>query len=170
MMVSMGAVSQGTPVVTIVHDCQVLLGTGQQGLRLHCVPCRAWRRSARLDSLGAAARPCPRWVWGTSYLHPAVQPTQLGPYPCQLLHPLLFDQVVDIPETLLEDHDLTVDYILTPTRVITTGCERPKPTGIVWSKVGHRGVERGPWLIGTCSFPAFSVWHGSCPQACMAVR
>lgn len=24
MMVSMGAVSQGTPVVTIVHDCQVL--------------------------------------------------------------------------------------------------------------------------------------------------
>nr|XP_019790650.1 methenyltetrahydrofolate synthase domain-containing protein isoform X6 [Tursiops truncatus] len=64
MMVSMGAVSQGTPVVTIVHDCQV----------------------------------------------------------------------VDIPETLLEDHDLTVDYILTPTRVITTGCERPKPTGIVWSK------------------------------------
>ncbi|TKC41323.1 hypothetical protein EI555_003894 [Monodon monoceros] len=68
MMVSMGAVSQGTPVVTIVHDCQV----------------------------------------------------------------------VDIPETLLEDHDLTVDYILTPTRVITTGCERPKPTGIVWSKVGHR--------------------------------
>ncbi|KAB1260730.1 Methenyltetrahydrofolate synthase domain-containing protein [Camelus dromedarius] len=64
MMVSMGAVGPGTPVVTIVHDCQV----------------------------------------------------------------------VNIPETLLEDHDLTVDYILTPTRVITTGCERPKPTGITWSK------------------------------------
>ncbi|XP_030885717.1 methenyltetrahydrofolate synthase domain-containing protein-like [Leptonychotes weddellii] len=64
MMVSMGAVSQGTPVVTIVHDCQV----------------------------------------------------------------------IDIPEALLEDHDLTVDYILTPTRVIATGCERPKPTGILWSK------------------------------------
>ncbi|XP_045843401.1 methenyltetrahydrofolate synthase domain-containing protein isoform X4 [Meles meles] len=64
MMVSMGAVSQGMPVVTIVHDCQV----------------------------------------------------------------------VDIPEALLEDHDLTVDYILTPTRVIATGCERPKPTGIIWSK------------------------------------
>lgn len=27
MMVSMGAVSQGTPVVTIVHDCQVLPGS-----------------------------------------------------------------------------------------------------------------------------------------------
>uniref|UniRef100_A0A8C0WUB6 Methenyltetrahydrofolate synthase domain-containing protein n=1 Tax=Castor canadensis TaxID=51338 RepID=A0A8C0WUB6_CASCN len=64
MMVSMGAVCEGTPVVTIVHDCQV----------------------------------------------------------------------VDFPEALLEDHDLTVDYILTPTRVITTGCQRPKPAGIMWSK------------------------------------
>lgn len=30
MMVSMGAVSQGTPVVTIVHDCQVLFGVKQR--------------------------------------------------------------------------------------------------------------------------------------------
>ncbi|KAL6045621.1 hypothetical protein STEG23_029522, partial [Scotinomys teguina] len=65
MMVSMGAVHEGTPVITIVHDCQV----------------------------------------------------------------------IDIPEALLEDHDLTVDYIITPTRVIATGCARPKPTGIIWSKV-----------------------------------
>ncbi|XP_058901089.1 methenyltetrahydrofolate synthase domain-containing protein isoform X2 [Kogia breviceps] len=76
MMVSMGAVSQGTPVVTIVHDCQV----------------------------------------------------------------------VDIPETLLEEHDLTVDYILTPTRVITTGCERPKPTGIVWSKISCEMMGKMPVL------------------------
>lgn len=47
-------------------------------------------------------------------------------------------QVLDFPEALLEDHDLTVDYILTPTRVIATGCERPKPVGIRWSKVGGR--------------------------------
>lgn len=60
----------------------------------------------------------------------------------QLLDPLLFAQVVDIPEALLEDHDLTVDYILTPTRVITTGCERPKPTGITWSKVGQHVASR----------------------------
>ena len=33
-----------------------------------------------------------------------------GPHPQQLPHPLLFNQVVDIPEALLEDHDLTVDY------------------------------------------------------------
>ncbi|XP_059523125.1 methenyltetrahydrofolate synthase domain-containing protein isoform X1 [Myotis daubentonii] len=76
MMASMGAVSQGTPVVTIVHDCQV----------------------------------------------------------------------VDIPEALLEDHDLTVDYILTPTRVIATGCERPKPTGITWSKISCAMMGRIPVL------------------------
>ncbi|KAK2500756.1 hypothetical protein MC885_002764 [Smutsia gigantea] len=76
MMVSMGAVSQGTPVVTIVHDCQV----------------------------------------------------------------------VDIPEALLEDHDLTVDYILTPTRVITTGCERPKPAGITWSKISYEMMRKIPIL------------------------
>jgi len=80
MMVSMGAVSQGTPVVTIVHDCQV----------------------------------------------------------------------IDIPEALLEDHDLTVDYILTPTKVIATGCERPKPTGILWSKSSTPGdQEMSLWL--SCS-------------------
>ncbi|KFO31841.1 Methenyltetrahydrofolate synthase domain-containing protein [Fukomys damarensis] len=72
MMVSMGAVREGTPVVTTVHDCQVL----------------------------------------------------------------------DFPEALLEDHDLTVDYILTPTRVIATGCERPKPAGITWSKIYHQPVTR----------------------------
>nr|XP_034378902.1 methenyltetrahydrofolate synthase domain-containing protein isoform X1 [Arvicanthis niloticus] len=76
MMVSMGAVHEGTPVVTIVHDCQV----------------------------------------------------------------------VDIPKALLEDHDLTVDYILTPTRVITTGCARPKPTGIMWSKVSCEMLTKIPVL------------------------
>uniref|UniRef100_A0A8C3WGG2 Methenyltetrahydrofolate synthase domain-containing protein n=2 Tax=Catagonus wagneri TaxID=51154 RepID=A0A8C3WGG2_9CETA len=76
MMVSMGAVSQGTPVVTIVHDCQV----------------------------------------------------------------------VDMPETLLEDHDLTVDYILTPTRVIATGCTRPRPAGVVWSKISYEMMGQMPVL------------------------
>ncbi|XP_036045118.1 methenyltetrahydrofolate synthase domain-containing protein isoform X2 [Onychomys torridus] len=76
MMVSMGAVHEGTPVVTIVHDCQV----------------------------------------------------------------------VDIPEALLEDHDLTIDYIITPTRVIATGCARPKPTGIIWSKVSCEMLTKIPVL------------------------
>ncbi|NWT85926.1 MTHSD protein, partial [Lanius ludovicianus] len=71
MMVSMGAVQEDTPVVTIVHDCQVL----------------------------------------------------------------------DIAEELLDDHDLTVDYILTPTRTIQTNCKRPKPQGIMWHKARGWGCS-----------------------------
>uniref|UniRef100_A0A8V5GXZ8 Methenyltetrahydrofolate synthase domain-containing protein n=1 Tax=Melopsittacus undulatus TaxID=13146 RepID=A0A8V5GXZ8_MELUD len=76
MMVSMGAVQEDTPVVTIVHDCQV----------------------------------------------------------------------VDIAEELLDDHDLTVDYILTPTRTIKTDCKRPKPRGIIWHKVTSEMLGKIPIL------------------------
>ncbi|XP_030325854.1 methenyltetrahydrofolate synthase domain-containing protein isoform X3 [Strigops habroptila] len=76
MMVSMGAVQEDTPVVTIVHDCQV----------------------------------------------------------------------VDIAEELLGDHDLTVDYILTPTRTIKTDCKRPKPRGIIWHKVTSEMLGKIPIL------------------------
>ncbi|KAG8508367.1 Methenyltetrahydrofolate synthase domain-containing protein, partial [Galemys pyrenaicus] len=89
MMVSMGAAGPDTPVVTIVHDCQV----------------------------------------------------------------------VDIPEGLLEDHDLSVDYILTPTHVVATGRQRPQPTGITWSKVGP-----GPGL----DVPALRL-PGPCGAARLAV-
>uniref|UniRef100_A0A3Q3Q246 Methenyltetrahydrofolate synthase domain-containing protein n=1 Tax=Monopterus albus TaxID=43700 RepID=A0A3Q3Q246_MONAL len=44
-------------------------------------------------------------------------------------------QIVDIPEELIGSHDLTVDYILTPTRVIKTNCPLPKPQGIIWTKL-----------------------------------
>ncbi|XP_063190829.1 methenyltetrahydrofolate synthase domain-containing protein isoform X1 [Chroicocephalus ridibundus] len=76
MMVSMGAVQEDTPVITIVHDCQV----------------------------------------------------------------------VDIAEELLDDHDLTVDYILTPTRTVKTNCKRPKPQGIIWHKVSYEMLEKIPIL------------------------
>ncbi|XP_063266943.1 methenyltetrahydrofolate synthase domain-containing protein isoform X2 [Prinia subflava] len=76
MMVSMGAVQEDTPVVTIVHDCQVL----------------------------------------------------------------------DIAEELVDDHDLTVDYILTPTRTIQTNCKRPKPQGIMWHKVSSEMLGKIPIL------------------------
>ncbi|NXC12297.1 MTHSD protein, partial [Corythaeola cristata] len=76
MMVSMGAVQADTPVITIVHDCQV----------------------------------------------------------------------VDIAEELLDDHDLTVDYILTPTRTIKTDCKRLKPQGIIWHKVSYEMLEKMPIL------------------------
>ncbi|CAL8243426.1 unnamed protein product [Lota lota] len=76
MMVSMGAVTDSTVVITVVHDCQV----------------------------------------------------------------------VDIPEELVEPHDLTVDYILTPTRVIKTNCLLPKPEGIIWSKLNKYMLEKIPVL------------------------
>ncbi|NXH16420.1 MTHSD protein, partial [Bucco capensis] len=76
MMVAMGAVQEDTPVITIVHDCQVL----------------------------------------------------------------------DLAEELLDDHDLTVDYILTPTRTIKTNCRRPKPQGIMWHKVSYEMLEKIPIL------------------------
>uniref|UniRef100_A0A8C4Z019 Methenyltetrahydrofolate synthase domain-containing protein n=1 Tax=Gadus morhua TaxID=8049 RepID=A0A8C4Z019_GADMO len=76
MMVSMGAVTESTVVITIVHDCQV----------------------------------------------------------------------VDFSEELVEPHDLTVDYILTPTRVIKTDCLLPKPEGIIWAKLNKYMLEKIPVL------------------------
>ncbi|XP_041842457.1 methenyltetrahydrofolate synthase domain-containing protein isoform X1 [Melanotaenia boesemani] len=55
-------------------------------------------------------------------------------------------QVVDIPEELMGSHDLTVDYILTPTRVIKTNCQLPKPQGIIWTKLDTEKLERIPIL------------------------
>ncbi|XP_058485320.1 methenyltetrahydrofolate synthase domain-containing protein isoform X2 [Solea solea] len=55
-------------------------------------------------------------------------------------------QVVNIPEELIESHDLTVDYILTPTRVIKTDCELPKPQGIIWTKLDMEKLEKIPIL------------------------
>nr|XP_046241280.1 methenyltetrahydrofolate synthase domain-containing protein isoform X2 [Scatophagus argus] len=55
-------------------------------------------------------------------------------------------QVVHIPEELMEGHDLTVDYILTPTRLIKTNCQLPKPQGITWTKLDTEKLERIPIL------------------------
>ncbi|XP_064170117.1 methenyltetrahydrofolate synthase domain-containing protein [Anguilla rostrata] len=55
-------------------------------------------------------------------------------------------QVMDIPEDLIESHDLTVDYILTPTRVIRTECKHPKPQGIIWAKLNADMLEKIPIL------------------------
>ncbi|KAM9366967.1 methenyltetrahydrofolate synthase domain-containing protein [Symphorus nematophorus] len=55
-------------------------------------------------------------------------------------------QVVDIQEELIESHDLTVDYILTPTRVIKTNCQLPKPQGIIWTKLDTEKLEKIPIL------------------------
>ncbi|XP_067275911.1 methenyltetrahydrofolate synthase domain-containing protein [Pseudorasbora parva] len=55
-------------------------------------------------------------------------------------------QVMDIPEELIESHDLTVDFILTPTRIIKIECKHPKPQGIIWSKVHTELLKKIPIL------------------------
>ncbi|CAH2324097.1 methenyltetrahydrofolate synthase domain-containing isoform X1 [Pelobates cultripes] len=55
-------------------------------------------------------------------------------------------QVLDFPEDLLGEHNLTVDYILTPTRIIKTDCKRPKPEGIIWSKITWEMMKKIPIL------------------------
>lgn len=76
MMVSMGAVSQDTVVITTVHDCQV----------------------------------------------------------------------VDIPAELIDEHDLMVDYIATPTKVIKCEEDKHRPVGIQWSKITSQMLKEIPVL------------------------
>uniref|UniRef100_A0A1A7YBP8 Methenyltetrahydrofolate synthase domain-containing protein n=2 Tax=Iconisemion striatum TaxID=60296 RepID=A0A1A7YBP8_9TELE len=55
-------------------------------------------------------------------------------------------QVVDVPDDLMGSHDLTVDYILTPSRVIQTNCQLPKPKGIIWTKLDTEKLKKIPIL------------------------
>ncbi len=53
-------------------------------------------------------------------------------------------QVVDVVP--VEDHDLSVDAIITPTRVIETKRRRSRPKGIFWDKVTPTMLEKMPIL------------------------
>jgi 5-formyltetrahydrofolate cyclo-ligase len=53
-------------------------------------------------------------------------------------------QIVDFVP--LEDHDIAVDYIVTPNRVLATKRTKPRPGGIIWSKVTPEMIERMPVL------------------------
>lgn len=126
--------------------------------------CHEWCGSARAKGLasGAVAKPQHQSECGgaslaslTFPLGGAVCTTAVAFLPAPLscsgvptspFIPPPFPQVVDIPEELLEEHDIAVDYILTPTRVITTGCERPQPMGITWSKISREMMEKIPVL------------------------
>ncbi|KAH3711249.1 hypothetical protein DPMN_070751 [Dreissena polymorpha] len=55
-------------------------------------------------------------------------------------------QIIDIPESLAEDHDLSVDYIVTPKEIIKCNRKRSKPTGIIWSKLEPIKLKRVPIL------------------------
>lgn len=55
-------------------------------------------------------------------------------------------QIIDIPDSLMEAHDLTVDYIVTETQIIKCDRTRPKPEGIIWSKITPEKVRHIPIL------------------------
>lgn len=54
-------------------------------------------------------------------------------------------QLMDLPEELFGEHDVTIDYICTPTRVIECS-RRPKPRGIIWSLLGLEKFKQIPIL------------------------
>ena len=51
--------------------------------------------------------------------------------------------VDDIPS---EDHDVPLDIIVTPTKIIRTNVKLTKPQGIIWSKVTEEMLEKMPIL------------------------
>ena len=57
-------------------------------------------------------------------------------------------QVIDLSDDLFHPHDIPVDYIVTPTRVISCGDNRAthKPPGIIWSLLGPSDLDRIPVL------------------------
>ena len=60
------------------------------------------------------------------------------------------DQIVDIPDALVQEHDISVDYIVTPTQVIKCP-KRAKPTGIFWSKLTREKLQQVMQAIIICN-------------------
>ncbi len=46
----------------------------------------------------------------------------------------------------LEDHDISVDYVVTPTQTLATRPSKPRPNGIIWSKIAPGMMQRMPIL------------------------
>lgn len=55
-------------------------------------------------------------------------------------------QIVDIPDEIMEEHDIVVDYIVTPDDIIKCDKSKPRPTGIYWSKLNRAKLRRVPVL------------------------
>lgn len=55
-------------------------------------------------------------------------------------------QVMDVPESLMGEHDLNVDYIVTDTEVIKCQRSRQQPTGIIWNLLTEEKLDRVPIL------------------------
>lgn len=56
------------------------------------------------------------------------------------------EQILDIPPFLVDSHDMTVDFILTPTRLLECRENLPRPTGIIWDKLTPERINEIPIL------------------------
>ena len=56
------------------------------------------------------------------------------------------DQVMDLPENLFQLHDICIDIIVTPTRVIECNGGLKKPTGIIWNLISEDRLKMLPVL------------------------
>ena len=54
-------------------------------------------------------------------------------------------QIVDIPESIMQPHDIPIDIIVTPTQVIHCP-RRPRPPGIIWSLLTAKKLSEIPIL------------------------
>lgn len=52
----------------------------------------------------------------------------------------------DLPEHLFKDHDVPVDWIITPTRVIEVSEKLARPRTIIWDILSQRRVLEIPIL------------------------
>jgi hypothetical protein len=56
-------------------------------------------------------------------------------------------QIIDLPASLFSSHDVPVDYIVTPTRILRCDdVSRRRPDGIIWSLLTADRVSRVPVL------------------------
>jgi 5-formyltetrahydrofolate cyclo-ligase len=55
-------------------------------------------------------------------------------------------QVIDLPEGIFGRHDVAVDYIVTPTRVIACEGRPARPAGIIWGLLNAERLESIPIL------------------------
>src|SRR5262249_561238 len=61
-------------------------------------------------------------------------------------------------------HDIPVDVIVTPTRVIQTHTQLPRPKGIYWDYLPKEKIDEIPYLK-PCAYPKSSDHHGVCRHA-----
>lgn len=193
MMASMGAVSQGTPVVTIVHDCQVLPVANR------ATPCSSERVRGTRGGRGrwgeaGRGRPVsaftPRCVM-SGVAQPRPHPSGSGRWSLHCPVPRALQRV---PVSSLTPFCLprSSTYLKRSLRITTSpwtifslqpessprgvsAQSQQESRGLRWVSVWHRGQLQPPAAgarpsLEASLFPWVLHLGGSCPQACSGIR